>query len=218
MTDISLEDRDLIDRYLARSLTDTEVHVVETRIVEEPEFRNEVELTAAMREGLRELHKRGEVAPLLSPRQMKWRQPRFALAASLTAVALGLASFLFYQRLDQTAQGVISEALHFERTRGVGPEPDVVWQPGAAPTRLIMQFDVGLEPAAQYRVVVERIADGAAAGVFETLAPAAPDGVVTVEIDAAGLAAGNYAIRLDPIGTTAGGETIVYALRVAGQR
>lgn len=217
MTDISPEDRDLIDRYLAGRLTDAEVLVIDTRIVAEPGFRNEFELTQAMREGLRELHNRGEVAPLLSRRQTTWRHPRFALAASLTAVALGLASFLFYQRLEQGPQAVLTESLRFERTRGAGQEPDVVWQQSASVATLRLQLDVGLEPSARYRVAIERIGGSGIAPVFEAAAPATPDGIVTVDVDAARLDAGDYAIRLDAV-PTAAGETVTYALRVSARR
>src|SRR5262245_42324661 len=100
MTDISREERDLIDRYLANRLAGTEQQMVETRIVAERVFRNEVELAAAFRDGLRALHDRGELTPLLSHRKTMWRHPRFAMAASAAAVALGLTSFLLYQRFD----------------------------------------------------------------------------------------------------------------------
>lgn len=217
MTDISLEDRDLIDRYLAKRLTETEVFVVETRIVENPEFRNEVELTEALRDGLRELQSRGEITPLLSHRHARWRHPRFALAASVAAVALGAASFLFYQRLDNGSREVVIASLRFEHTRGADAGSDVMWQQNGAPTRLQMQFDVGLEPAAGYRVVIERMTDGAAVQVLDLAAAMAPDGGASIAVDSALFEPGDYEITLKPQPPAEMQEPVVYALRIAGQ-
>jgi hypothetical protein len=217
MTDISLKDRELINRYLAHGLADTEAIVVETRIVEDPVFRNEVELTEALRDGLRELQNRGEIAPLLSQRHTGWRHPRFALAAAVAAIALGTASFLLYQRLDAGSHELVVASLHFEHTRSASAAPDVVWQPTGVPTRLQMQFDVGLEPAAAYRVVIERMTDGAAVRVLETAARMTPDGVATIAVESAQFEPGDYEITLRPQPPSQSGEPVVYALRIAGQ-
>ena len=217
MTDISLKDRELINRYLARGLADAEALVVETRIVEDPVFRNEVELTEALRDGLQELQNRGEIAPLLSQRHTGWRHPRFALAASVAAIALGTASFLLYQRLDAGNHELVVASLNFEHTRSADAAPDVVWQPTGVPTRLQMQFDVGLEPAAAYHVVIERMTDGAAVRVLETTARMAPDGVATIAVESAQFEPGDYEITLRPEPPSESREPVAYALRIAGQ-
>jgi hypothetical protein len=207
----------LIDRYLANRLTETEVLVVETRIVGDPEFRNEVELTEALRDGLRELQSRGEIAPLLAHRHARWRHPRFALAASVAAIALGAASFLFYQRLDIGNREVVVASLRFEHTRGADAGPDLVWRQTGAPTRLQMRFDVGLEPAAAYRVAIERMTDGAAVRVLDTAAAITRDGEAAIEVDAALFEPGDYEITLKPQPPADSPESVVYALRIAGQ-
>ncbi len=217
MTDIPLEDRDLIDRYLANRLTETEVLVVETRIVEDVVFRNEVELTEALRDGLRELQSRGEIAPLLSHRRSMWRHPRFALAASLAAVALGVASFLFFQRLDDGSGELVVASLRFEHTRGAETEPDVVWRQTGAPTRLQMLFDVGLEPATAWHVRFEKVADGAVLRIMETTAMLNADGLAEISVESAALEPGDYRITLIAVPPTAPAAPIVFALRVSGQ-
>ena len=217
MTDISLKDRELINRYLAHGLADAEAIVVETRIVEDPVFRNEVELTEALRDGLQELQNRGEIAPLLSQRYTGWRQPRYALAASVAAIALGTGSFLLYQRRDVGSHELVVASLHFEHTRSADAVPDVVWHLTGAPTRLQMQFDVGLEPAAAYRVVIERMTDGAAVRVLETAARMTPDGEATIAVESTQFEPGDYEITLRPQAPSESGEPVAYALRIAGQ-
>jgi hypothetical protein len=217
MTDISLKDREMINRYLAHGLADAEAIVVETRIVEDPVFRNEVELTEALRDGLRELQNRGEIAPLLSQRRTGWRHPRFALAATVAAIALGTASFLLYQRMEFGNQELVVASLHFEHTRSADAVPDVVWQPTGVPTRLQMRFDVGLEPSAAYRVAIERVTDGAAVLVLETAARMTPDGEAMIAVESAQLEPGDYEITLRPQPPAESREPVVYALRIAGQ-
>lgn len=218
MTVISPEERDLIDRYLAKRLSESEVTVVETRIVADPGFRNEVELTEALRDGLRELQSRGEIAPLLSHRRSRWLHPRFALAASVAAIALGAASFLFYQRLDTGRQEIVIASLRFEHTRSADSAPDLIWQQTGVPTQLQLQFDVGLEPAAGYRVEVERMTDGAAVPVLETAATMTSDGLATIVAEAAQFEPGDYEITLRPQPQDGSRQPLAYALRISAQR
>ncbi|MGE0031240.1 MAG: hypothetical protein AB7T20_09010 [Steroidobacteraceae bacterium] len=207
----------MIDRYLANRLPESEVTVVETRIVADPGFRNEVELTEALRDGLRELQSRGEITPLLSHRYSWWQRPRVALAASVAAIALGAASFLVFQRMDSGREEVLVASLRFEHLRSAGVEPDVVWQRTGVPTRLEMRFDIGLEPAGSYRVVIERITDGAAVRVLEAAATMTADGQATLAAESALFEPGDYEITLHPQPPAESREPVTYALRVAGQ-
>lgn len=188
--------------------------MVETRMVEDPEFRSEVELTQALRQGLRELHKRGEIAPLLSPRRAFWSPPRVALAASLATVALGAASFLFFLRPDSAPPGVTTEALHFEQTRSSGPEPDVTWRQPPAPRTVELHFDVGLEPAPAYGVVIERVSGQGATPVLELDAVTTNDGEAVVALDGTLLPPGDYDLHLIPRQADSGQPSIDYTLRV----
>jgi hypothetical protein len=216
MTVISPEEAELIRQYLAGSLSEKELRMVETRMVEDPEFRNEVELTQAMRQGLRELHKRGEIAPLLSPRRAFWSPPRVALAASVAAVALGAASFLFFLRPDSAPPGVITETLHFEHTRGTSGEPDVTWRQLPAPETVELRFDVGLEPAARYSVLIERAAGGEFVPVVVATAPTERDGEAVLRSNDVEFPPGDYRLTLTPQGVRDGQPEVRYRLRVIG--
>jgi hypothetical protein len=218
MTDIRVDDKDLIDRYLANRLTDAEVSMVETRIVEDTRFRNEVELTEALRDGLQELQRRGEITPLLSPRPDVWRRSRFALAAALAAVTVGTASFLLYQRMGADTGAYAVASLHFELTRGGDGRPDVEWQQTGEPTRLEMSFDVGPEPAAAYRVAIERVAGELRLPALAAEAATSADGEALLTVDAAALEPGDYRITVAPRPPAASLEPVVYALRIAGER
>jgi hypothetical protein len=212
MTDIAREDRELIDRYLADRLTGTEAHVVETRIVEDPVFRNEVELAAAFRDGLRELQDRGELTPLLSPRQPAWRQPRFGLAASAAAVALGLTSFLLYQRLATQPAAAASESLVFEQRRSAAGGADATWERSGTGT-LELRFDVGPEPAPAYEVAIRRGPD--AALWLRATAVTAADGEAVLRVDGRRFTPGDYTIRLAASGSS---ESPEFTLRVVERR
>ena len=225
MTDIYPGNLEIIDRYLANRLSDAERELVETRIVGEPAFRHEVELTEALRDGLRELQAQGEVAPLLSPRTWMWSRSPIAIAASVMALVFGVTAFLLYQRLDQPQQDLraasgelVVATLLFERIRSAQPGPDVSWERSAAPTLLEMRFDVGLEPAAAYRVQVEWIGAGPDATLLlATPAVVGPEGGVSISLHSALLEPGNYRIRLEPLPSASmDQESIVYTLRVTG--
>ncbi|HEU0224766.1 MAG TPA: hypothetical protein VFR29_04985 [Steroidobacteraceae bacterium] len=204
----------MIRQYLAGSLSEKDLRMVETRIVEDPEFRNEVELTQALRQGLRELQKRGEIAPLLSPRRAFWSPPRVALAASLATVALGAASFLFFLRPDPAAPGVVTETLYFVQTRSAGFEPDVTWRQPRAPRTVELRFDVGLEPAPAYGVTVERVRGQDTDPVLSLDAVTTDDGEAIVALDGALLKPGDYELNLVPRQTDRDLPTVHYTLRV----
>ena len=222
----------LIDRYLSNRLSGAELELVETRIIGDTDFRDEVELTEALRDGLRQLNSQGEVAPLLAPRSRFWALSSFGLAASIIAGLLGVTSLLLYERLDQTRQALTSataeltvttlthattaETLRFEHTRSGNVAPDVSWHHSSTPTLLELRFDVGLEPAASYRVLVERVATGADTTILIAV-PAAIDGAVSIAVHSAILRPGDYRIRLEPQSSTSTlQEPISYTLRVAG--
>jgi hypothetical protein len=214
MTDISLEDHELICRYLARRLTEAEELMLESRIVEDPVFRNEVELTAALKDGMHELEGRGEVSRLLTGDGGSRRRLHIALAASLGAFTLGLVSFLFYQQREELAPAAVTETLNFEQTRGSGAQADVAWERSSAPTQLEMRFDVGPEPAAAYQVTISRTDDDAAEATVGLEIATSSDGEVVLSIDGALLEQGDYEIRLEPRPATALAETVTYSLAV----
>jgi len=225
MTDIYTGNQDIIDRYLANRLGDAERQLVETRIVTDPNFRNELELTEALRDGLRQLEAQGGIAPLLRPQTWMWSRAPFAVAASLLAILLGAVSFLVFQRFDQPRDEVkpasgelVVATLRFERTRGDPAGPDVSWSRPAAPALLEMRFDVGLEPAPGYQVFIEKIRAGSATSLLmSTLAGTNANGEVAISIHSELLEPGDYRIRLDPQpGDAMQQEPTIYTLRVTG--
>lgn len=223
MTDIHAESQDIIDRYLADRLSDAERELVETRIIADFTFKRDLELTEALRDGLRELQAQGQVAPLLRSRSWIKGQSPFAIAASMLALGFGLTALLLYQRHEHAGQQLAPQSrellvatLQFERTRGAPAGPDVSWQSTARPTLLEMHFDVGVEPASVYRVFVERI--GVAEHATLLLATGAgigADGRVSISVHSELLEAGDYRIRLEPVpGRPSLRESAVYTLRI----
>jgi hypothetical protein len=213
MTDISPEDHDLIRRYLAGQLAAGDMNTLETRIIEDPVFRNEVELTAALKEGMRALNDRGQIQPLLANRHAFRHRVQFAVAATLGAIALGLASFLLVTR-DEPATDAITETLRFEPTRGAESQADVVWQQGVETTRLDLRFDVGPAPALSYEVTIARTDSPAAPPLVSRTASTSANGDVRLALDGARLGPGYYEIRLVPEPVTADSLPVTYTLRV----
>jgi hypothetical protein len=216
MTDTFQEDHELIRRYLAGRLDEAEELMIATRIVKDPQFRRETELTAALRQGFRELEKRGELATLLGPRNRRWRQPQFALAAGLGIVVLGgLLSLLLQQSPRGPLPAAATETLYFETRRGDETRADVVWRRTEGPVMLKMRFDVGLEPAAAYRVTVRR-KDLTADETVEVLRADPASGEVELSVDGSLLEPGDYEIRLEPEPADASARVLTFTLLVTG--
>ena len=218
MTDSKQGIHETIDRYLANRLNDAERELVETRIVGDPDFRHEVELTQALRDGLRELQKQGEVAPLLRPRTWMWRRSPMAIAASVLALAVGVGALLFLGRPGNRPAALVVASLQFEHARGAAAAPDVTWQRAESPTLLEMRFDVGLQPAPSYSILIERTGPGADATVFTAASVGIGlDGQLALSINSALLEPGDYRIQLLPRPPAQDHlEPVIYTLRIAG--
>lgn len=218
MTESKQGSHETIDRYLANRLNDAERELVETRIVGDPDFRHEVELTQALRDGLRELQKQGEVAPLLQPRTWMWRRSTIAIAASVLALAIGVGTLLYFERTASKPPALVVASLHFEHIRGAETGPDVTWQRTESPTLLELRFDVGLEPAPDYSVLIERTGSGIDTAVFSAASVGTGlDGQLALSINSTLLEPGDYRIRLDPQSPDSDHlEPVIYTLRIAG--
>lgn len=212
MTETTARDQELIGRYLAGRLTDTEALMVETRIVEDSSFRSEVELSAALKEGFRELENRGQIEPLLAGRTASGNRRQVAIAAALTAAAVGFGIFLHERSADETAV-VAVETLRFERTRGGGIQPDVVWKRPLKSVMVELRLDVGPDPAAKYRVTVRHLTNRDES-VRELEASTLSSGEVSVTMESGELKAGIIELRLVPVGTRESniGETYMLLL------
>lgn len=213
MTDISPQDHELIRRYLAGELAEAELTMLETRIIEDPVFRNEIDLTSAFRDGMRVLDSRGEIEVLLAKRGASKHRLQIAVAATLGAIALGLTTVLYIGR-DESEPQVLTETLWFEPTRGVAPKADVVWKRNQDTSRLEMRFDVGPRPAGSYEVTVSRAGEAAASPLLSETITATADGQVMLLVDGAHFAPGFYEVRLVPGPGTAAGEPVNYTLLI----
>ncbi len=216
MTDVSLKDQELIDRYLAGRLTDSEELMVETRIVEDPVFRNEVELSAALKEGLHELDRHGQLSALLVVPSAWWKKPGAALAAASAVLAIGISIVMYAQRSNNASPSVVAESLRFEHTRAGQPQADVVWIRPAKPAPLEMRFDVGIDPADRYQVTLRRL-DGNARIEFDEVVATTPEGDVITSIEGARFETGDYEVRLRPVDAADTIPIVTYTLSVRAE-
>lgn len=189
--------------------------MVETRIVSDADFRNEVTLTDALRDGLRELDAQGQIQPLLQARSWTSGRASLAIAAAMLACAIGVATFLIHRPSDDGRQVSTTQTLHFVQTRGGEATPDVTWIRSPEPTRIEMRLDVGVEPAAEYRVSIIRLSGDAPGQVFETLAALTGERDLVIAVDSALLAPGDYGVLLVPDRPGADQPEVHYRLRVA---
>lgn len=214
-------------RYLAGTLTEEERAIFEERVLTDPALQQEIALTHAMREGIRELAKRGELPALMSEEHSFWGRPIFGIAASVAAIIFATASILLYMRAENSAKDFYAvnslapttsrEVLRFELTRSASSTSDVTWRRPSVSALLELEFDGGIEPAPIYSVALDRITvDGATSFVvIPHLAPA-NDGLVSFEIHSALLPTGDYQIRLSGSSSDEPfGRRFIYHLRVA---
>ena len=230
---MSLLDRELIDGYLAGRLDGAARAEVESRIVGDPGFRREVELTEQLRAGLRELDAQGKLDTEVARTRAAFRQrPVYALAASVVAALLGLTSLALYgqlqrgraelvqlqQALGRLQPGAVSGSRveSVARTRATATEPDLVLQ-RLAPHELVqLRIDAGAEPANAFSVSLERVEDGRAMTLLEIPSVAtAASGEVVLSVNPALLSPGDYALTLSPAGATSqAAAAIRYRVRV----
>ncbi len=199
MTEFSQQDDELIRRYLAGGLTDEEEMMLETRIVKESRFRSELEVTAALQEGFRQLEAQGEIVSILTRSHDRWRLQSPAIAASLAALVLGLLAIVYFNTRSPPLQPPTTlAALHFERTRGTDIDDAVLWTRRSTPTRLQLHLDVGAMPGRSYRVVVMRREGGRTQFLSDTVESATANGEVVLSLMDSQLGRGEYDIQLTP--------------------
>ena len=219
MTDISQAEYELIRRYLANGLSEEEELMVTTRIIRDPRFRQEVEVTAALRDGFRELERRGKLASLLqSPAERRPRVPLALAAAVVVAVSGGVISYFVSDRQHAPAPAVEVETLRFETTRGDASRADLTWKTSGRPVQLEMVFDVGPSPAGSYRVKLRSSAGTQITTAIDQVVETAPGGEVVLLLDGALLTQGNYDIRLEPSPVDLPNAIVTYTLEVQDGR
>jgi hypothetical protein len=222
---LPIPDRELIDRYLADRLKEDEVLSVEARIVADAAFRHEVEVTEALRAGLRRLEEADGLEALLAVSGPQantdrsvafWARPSYALAASVATIGLGVLALVQYGQLKHEREGsaaprsaeLVTQFAPTQRRTPVAfaslrsvSEP-VSIQMSSEPVLYEMAFDVGAEPAAEYALTIVRPAAQGDVVVFSapSVTPEA-DGLVRLSLHSALLAPGDYVVQLMPQGS-----------------
>jgi hypothetical protein len=214
MTDITQAEYELIRRYLANGLTEEEELMVTTRIIRDPQFRQEVEVTEALRYGFRELERSGKLASLLQSRAGRRPRVPMALAAAvIVAVSGGVISYFVSYRRNVPPPEVEIETLRFETTRG-DARADVTWKASGRPVQLELVFDVGSSPAGSYRVIL-RSSDGTQdTTALDQVVETAPNGEVVVLLDGTPVKPGYYDVTLEPLPAADRGAIVNYTLQV----
>ncbi len=213
----------MISRYLAGQLPANECDAFERALSEQPDLRDATEQILKFKEGLARLHERGELDALMrshSPR--RWLP--YAAAAALAILALGgllwlqissrapamlaLSPQTFVTRGDN-APSILGSYL-LARTRGgeSGTEVKAPQSPGAIELRLLPS---ALSMDVHYSVRVNRLGESANGKIVGQIdaGSAAPDGYVTIYLDAQQLRPGDYEVSLAPSaanGATAAGD------------
>lgn len=219
-------DLELIEKFLSDRLDPRVRDIVETRIVGDPAFRREVELNEAMRQGVHELARQGAIDALLASQSAFWNRQPIAVGASVVAGLFAATSILLYTRLYQTqeeihaaatiAPTVARETLRFELTRSAAGTADLTWRRPAVPTLLELRFDVGLEQALGYTLMIERLGPDVEATVLSVPHVGIDtDGLVTMIVHSALLEPGDFQLRLQARTNAASkSHTFTYSLRV----
>jgi hypothetical protein len=223
-------DLELINRYLAGDASAEEVYTIEGRIVGDPAFRKEVELTEALRGGIRELHRMGELPASLSHDPPFWQRPSYALAASIVAGLLAILSYALFDQLNQARQSIASlsrqltdsapsatsriQVLRIAQTRGERTDPDAVWEQSQGAAVLELHLDVGLAAAPEYSLSLHRLTGKTQVLVLEVphLVPS-EDGEIVASLHSSLLSPGDYGLTLMPT-PAGGGETAALTFRM----
>ena len=225
----SAEEIDLIARYLAGRLSETESTRLEARVAAEPGLYERVEEVLRLQEGLAVLAQRDDLDALL--REPPWRKRLgiWAAAAALALAVIGLGAWwasreppagvlaLSVAELHMGARAPTIEGPYvFARTRG---EASVLEIPRLNVRSAIeLKFVPSVSSAGgRYRLTVQSSgAGGGGRALVGTLDSAAfgPDGYVTVFLDSAALRSGRYDLALEPSGSARADEGDRFEFRV----
>ena len=201
----------MISRYLAGLLPEEEAEAFERAISEQPELRNETERFLRIKEGFARLERRGQLAPLMRQATLRRWLPG-AAAAAVLLVALGSLYLLQIAHRPSALLAMSPQTLEagdhsasilasymLARTRGEAPGVDL----DSARSAGILEFRIlpsTLTAGTHYAVQVVR-SDASAGrttlGAIDAV-PIAPDGYVSVYLDARQLPPGQYSLVLTP--------------------
>ena len=207
--------------YVAGRLSDVEQRAFEDRLTRDPELVRELELSQRLREGLERLRD-GGLLPVAERRQAP---RRWAWGAGLAATLAAAALLLWLQPGERApAVPLLSASAPAAGTAArltlIAMRGDSARATLVVPARGVVELRASRAAAAagaRYRVALARVGGGGArvtVGELGGLAAAA-DGLVYVYAEAAGLAAGEYELRVAPDGESAAGAG-VFAFSVRG--
>ncbi len=107
----SIDDNDMIARYLADQLSDSEREAFEAYYLEHPQILQELNRTAQFKSGLMDLQKSGELRSLLAEKPWWRRSLPLSMAASITAIVLLGALWMNANRTSRTMIAASPSAL-----------------------------------------------------------------------------------------------------------
>ena len=208
-----LDDEQLIHRYLAGRLPDSESDAFELYLSEHPDICPEIEQTLRFREGLARLRERGELDALLqTPASRRW--VAYSAAASVAFATVAGLLWLQLRTLTPATLFLSPSALaarHHEpsavrgsyvlaRTRGSASLTEVALpaEPGAIELRILPS---AVSSDGHYSVSLRRLpvaAEPASRDQIET-GSVASDGYVTIYLDSSRLTPGDYEVSLSPV-------------------
>lgn len=227
-TDVNRDE--MIARYLAGKLTDAESERFEAYWAAHPEITRDLEASARLTLGLRDLRTRGELAGALRDRWWSRRMSLLAVAASLSAVAAGVVGWRMVERVslvplaptiaaltpraqNPLAKGATYSLLRLRSTAANDATIDLPADPRAIELRVLPEATA---TDGRYRLTLAPLdADGALGpeSASEPLA-AEPDGFVTIYVDSRELKAGRYRLRVGPAAAATPSDTTEFRLSV----
>jgi hypothetical protein len=224
-----IDEQHIVARYLADRLSEAEREAFEAYYLQHPEIVSELEATAKFKAGLMRLQETGELGALLRAQPASARRWVWAAAAAVAALAVGVGFLLSnrgperlalaptLQSLTRAGGGALTVAGSYRlvRTRSSSLDLDISLPAAASAIELKVLPEFEARPP-QYRIALAAV-DG------DTLRPVAAasdlrraaDGFVTVYLDSAMLAPGNYQLSVvGEQGTTAAAETSTFRIRL----
>jgi hypothetical protein len=224
-----IDDHHIAARYLADQLSDSEREAFEAYYVEHPEMMQELEAAARVKVGLMGLRRAGQLEPLLQAPARIGQARRFAAAAAVVAVAIGVT--VFFMRGPSTATMLaaspaafvdgngapvpIARTLTLMNARGAGPDAEMTMAESAGTIELRIRTEFDAVPPV-YQVAFSSIgADGRTTTLarIDGLA-ATEDGYVRVYLGGP-RKAGSYEVMLSgDAGTSAAGQATAFVLEI----
>lgn len=224
----------VLNRYLADQLSDTERAAFERRLIESPAVVEELEAAARLKVGLARLRESGDLQRVLAS-AVRWPQPHvFALAASLAALAIGIAVW----RGDYSSSAPMLAASLASLVDESGRQPHIVGRhavlrtrvdgydaiierpqsPGALELRVLPDLSASRSgEEGRYRVDLARVRDDASVEPVATVAGlrSQEDGFVTLFASSSRLTPGKYRLTIAGEGSErAPGEEDSFLIRV----